>query len=199
MSKTAFILVCFLCVLLFALSVPQQTFAHGDEPRLEINVERINLGGVAEVRGVDFEPEEAITLMLVNSGTAIPLGETTADIEGIFLQIVEIPVDLPEGTYNFLAITDDHNISSPEMLVQGPPVLTEGEGGQGLRDEDDPLLASMPTFAPGVVPGGVSQPIVQPASEQKPVSNRNFTLLIVFAFVATCLLVLVTSRILRKN
>ena len=147
--------------------------SHGDEPRVEISSDRITPGGVIEVRGVDFEREELVTLMLVNQSTTIPFGEVTADTEGIFLQVVTIPVDLSEGTYNFLAITDDHNVTSPDLAVQGPPILAEGEGGQGPRDEDDGLLAPMPTYPPGFVPGGVSPATVASAAQEQPASNPN--------------------------
>jgi hypothetical protein len=138
--------------LLMVLAFASPARAHGDEPRLEITPERVNPGGVVDVRGVAFEREESINLMLVNGQSAIPFGEIVADSDGMFLQSLIVPVDLPEGTYNFLAITDDHNITSPDLVVKGPPITTAEGGGQGLRDEDDPLLAPMPTFAPGVAP-----------------------------------------------
>ena len=146
--------------------------SHGDEPRVEISSDRITPGGVIEVRGVDFEREEQVTLMLVSGNSAIPFGEVTADAEGIFLQVVTIPVDLSEGTYNFLAITDDHNVTSPDLVVQGSPILDEG-GGQGPRDEEDGLLVPMPTYPPGFVPGGVSPATVAPAAQEQPSSNPN--------------------------
>ncbi|HLA08493.1 MAG TPA: hypothetical protein VJ022_13685 [Anaerolineales bacterium] len=97
-------------------------FAHGDEPRLEISPDRMNPGGVIDVRGVDFGAEELITLSLIRQDVEISLGETTADVEGVFIQIVTLPVDMAEGTYNFLAVTDDHKILSPNLTVQGPPI-----------------------------------------------------------------------------
>ena len=138
---------------ILAMSLTSSALAHGDEPRLEISVDRINPGGVIDVRGVDFEREEAITLMLVNAQSAIPLGEIIADVEGVFLQTVVLPVELAEGTYNFLAITDDHNITSPDLTVQGSAITASGEGEEGRRDEEDPLLAAVPTYPHGVVPG----------------------------------------------
>lgn len=148
----------FLSIIILVLVQTSIVFAHGDEPRLEISTERVNPGGVVDVRGVDFEREEVVTLMLVNAQTAIPFGEVLADVEGVFLLNLTLPVDLPAGTYNFLAITDDHNITSPELVVQGAPITGEEGGGQGLRDEDDPLLAPMPTYPPGFIPGGVLIP-----------------------------------------
>lgn len=52
-------------LLAFSLFSIQPVLAHGDEPRIEISVGRINPGGVIEVRGVDFEYEETATLALV--------------------------------------------------------------------------------------------------------------------------------------
>ena len=167
-----------------ALMQPLTVFAHGDDPRLEISPEFVNPGGAVDVRGVDFEPEESITLMLINPQTAIPLGGIIADVEGVFLITVPLPVDLTEGTYTFLAITDDHNITSPELTVQGSPIYG-GESGQGLRDEDDPLLAPMPTFAPGVIPGGVVQPTTQPAAPAAEIaSSRGSYLIVVILLLA---------------
>ena len=187
-------------IFILALSFASPALAHGDEPRLEISADRMNPGGVIEVRGVDFEREELITLMLVGSKTAIPIGEIVADVDGIFLQVVILPVDLAEGTYNFLAITDDHNITSPNLTIQGSAIMNEEGGGQGLRDEDDPLLAPMPTFPPGVVPGGVVQPTVQSAlAGTDSVSGKSPIAAIYYALAIVGVLVLFGLRIMRKR
>src|SRR5215510_9435438 len=89
----------FAFVALFVLCQAHPVSAHGGEPRLEISVERMNPGGVIDLRGVDFEPAEVITLSLFNSQNSIPLGEVIADAEGIFLLNVALPVDLSEGIY----------------------------------------------------------------------------------------------------
>lgn len=77
-------------------------------------------------------------------------------------------------------------------------------GGQGERDEDDPLLASMPTFAPGVVPGGVSQAVAQPESEENPPekpasSNWSTTILISSILFGTGLIVFWGRKFVRKQ
>ena len=176
--------------LVFALLFVAPVLSHGDEPRVEIGSDQITPGGVIEVRGVDFERDKLVTLMLVSGNSAIPLGEITADVEGIFLHIVTVPVDLPEGTYNFLAITDDHNVTSPDLIVQGAPVLTEGEGGQGPRDEDDALLAPMPTYPPGIVPGGVLPATAPSAVQEPPASNRDPAVFLAIALLLGILVVL---------
>lgn len=171
-------------VLTLAFAQPAQ--AHVGQPRLELSVEKVNPGGALDIRGVEFDYEETISLYLERPGIAIQLGEAVADLDGVFLHSAVLPVDLPEGAYNIRAKTDHHEVVSPALTVQGSPILEEG-GGQGVRDEDDPLLAPMPTYAPGVVPGGVSQPVVQPLSQKDPVSSGKWpifalSILSLFAF-----------------
>jgi hypothetical protein len=174
---------------LFALFFVPSVFAHGDEPRLEISLERVNPGGVIDVRGVDFEFEEVVTLELVGSEAALPIGTTVADVEGVFVQIVSLPVDLSAGMYQFRATTDDHVIISPTFEVWGAPMADEG--GEGERDEDDGLLAPMPTVAqnPSVMQAGVVQ-----ASETPEAPDSTFPwMIVVIAISAVIVLVLVLS------
>jgi hypothetical protein len=145
-------------------------------PRLEINVERINPGGIVDVRGVEFDYEQSVTLHLERTGIVVQLGEVVTDLEGIFLYTVVLPVDLPEGDYKIRAVTSHHDILSPALTVQGPAVSSE-EGGQGPRDEDDGLLAPMPTYAPGFVPGGAPQGVVEPSPHEAPISGPNWLVL----------------------
>ncbi len=184
-------------VFILALSAAHPVQAHGGEPRLEISAERLNPGGVVDVRGVDFEPEELITLALIGPEFELPLGQIIADTEGIFLQVISLPVDLPEGAYNFRAITDDHEIISPMLIVFGSAILEGGDEGQ--REEDDGLLAPMPTFAPGVVPEGVSQAAAQPAPREASISNRNSTVFVVLGLLMMGILVALGLRAIRKS
>ena len=187
-------------ILIFHLVVLQAfvALAHGGEPRLEISVGSLNPGGVVEVRGVDFESEELVTFSLIGDMFELPLGEIVADTDGIFLQIIALPTDLAAGTYNFPAVTDDHEILSPALLVQGSAIISEA-GGQGEPDEDDGLLAPMPTFAPGVVPGGVSQAAAQPASQEPPASNPNSAAFVVLGLLVMGAFVALGLRVLRKR
>ena len=157
-------------ILAFAFVSP--TSAHSGQPRLEISVERMNPGGVVDVRGVKFDYEQSVTLYLERTGIVVQLGEVVTDLEGVFVYIAILPVDLPEGVYNIRAVTSHHDVLSPALTVQGSPILGEG-GGQGERDEDDGLLAPMPTFAPGVS----STKIPQATSTEKPVFNWNSIIL----------------------
>ncbi len=133
-------------VILFSLFIVPVAAAHNTQPRLEINVERLNPGGIVDVRGVSFGMEESVTLTLISSSAEIPIGEMLSDAEGEFLHIAVLPVDLAEGTYYFRGVTSHHFVLSPPLTVWGTAIV-EG-GGQGLRDDDDGLLAPMPTLAP---------------------------------------------------
>lgn len=182
----------FIPILLLAFLVVQPASAHGDDPRIEINTDRLNPGSVLDIRGVDFEFEEIVTLSLMGTQTEISFGTVLADVEGVFLLTITLPVDIPEGTYVVRATTDDHVVESPQIEVSGAAII-EG-GGQGERDEDDGLLAPMPTYAPGVS----STPIPQ-AVEREPAqaSSSNPLLLGAIAGIGI-ILVLAYVRMKRK-
>ena len=61
-------------VFIIALPVTSPALAHVDEPRLEINTDRLNPGGIVDVRGVAFDYEESVTLVLIGSQADIPPG-----------------------------------------------------------------------------------------------------------------------------
>jgi hypothetical protein len=199
---------CFLITIVFILAFTfvRPTFAHGGEPRLEISVERINPGGAMEVRGVEFDYEQSVTLYLERPGIVIQLGEVVADLEGIFLHIVVLPIDLPAGVYNVRAATDHHEVLSPALTVQGAPLLDEGRG-QGGRDERAGLPAPMPTYAPVVVPGGVSQNETQATSQEQPMAKAtvfdpntwNTTILISSIIFGIGIIALMAVGIFRKK
>ena len=161
--------------LLIALLVTTPALADGGDPRLEISVERLNPGGVVDVRGVDFEFEELVSLALIGPGVELSLGEITTNVEGQFIHIVVIPSDLPEGTYYFRGTTSRRWVISPPLTVWGTAIAEDG--GQGPRDEDDSLLAPMPTFAPGVVPGvaSASAPIASSVPAEAPSVSSGWT------------------------
>lgn len=177
-------------------------YAHNGEPRLEINIERINPGGVIDVRGVEFDYEEAAALYLERPGIMIQAGEVIADLEGIFLQTIVLPADLPEGVYNFRAVSDHHEVMSPAVVVQGSAILSEGRE-QDNRDEHDNLLVPIPTFAPGVVPGGVSPAETGNSDLETPVKtdatpNWTVPLLISSLFFSIGIMIWARRRFLRR-
>jgi hypothetical protein len=156
-----------LFALFFLFHSSSTVYAHPIEPRLEINIDRIIPGGVVDVRGVGFDYEEVVTLALIGPQAELALGEVIADTEGVFLNIVSLPQDLPEGTYYFRGITTHHYTISPPLTVQGA-AIPEGDD-QASRDRQDALLAPIPTFPPPVVTAPVPRvPEALPPSSWNP-------------------------------
>jgi len=180
-------------VSLFALFYALPALAHGGEPRLEISVERINPGGVMEVRGVDFDYDEPVVLSLMRSEIQIPLVEVTADGEGVFTQIIVLPADLPTGEYNFRARSDHHMVMSPTIIVWG--VAVQDQEDSAIRDQSDVQLGPLPTFAPGVT----STPLPQTAALETSASQGSSTTLIYSILAGVVILALLSIRILKKR
>lgn len=184
----------FAIVFVLTLAFTQPARAHVGQPRLEINVERINPGGVLDIRGVEFDYEESINLYLERPGIVVQLGQITADLEGIFIHTIVLPSDLPAGEYSIRGVTEHHDVISPTFTVQGSAVSNEGSG----REERDALLAPMPTYAPGVVPGGVYPPTAQQVPDEAPISGSNSRLPYLFLFL-TLGIFLALGAMLARN
>jgi len=185
-------------IILFSLFIVPVASAHSTQPRLEINVERLNPGGIVDVRGVSFGMEESVTLTLISSSAEIPLGEMPSDAEGEFLHIAVLPSDLAEGTYYFRGVTSHHFVLSPPLTVWGTAVA-EG-GGQGLRDDDDGLLAPMPTLAPAAA--ATLQPSLPMEPTPASVSNQNLSAPITPYTVITVISIVIIAIVFamkRKN
>ena len=189
-------LICGGFVILLTFLLVQPASAHNTQPRVEISTERTNPGTVVDVRGVSFGMEDVVTLALIGSTVEYPLGEMLANAEGEFTYIAVLPPDLVEGSYYFRATTSHHWVISPPIAVWGT-AITEG-GEQGPRDEDDGLLAPMPTRevpAPAAqVASAVSTPVVLVPGEETAVSagwSANILMLVfLMGIVAVVLLVL---------
>jgi hypothetical protein len=196
------VLVSLVIVFIMCLFPVHNASAHGRAPRLEISVERINPGGVLDIRGVEFDYEEVVTLYLERQGIVIQLGQIVADLEGIFIHTIVLPFDLPIGEYSIRGVTDHHDVVSPVLTVQGPAIQSEG-GGQGLREEDDALLVPMPTYAPGVVPGRSAQSAAQPTPQTTaldlPVSKGSSSIYIYSILLGIGIIALAGIGILKKR
>lgn len=187
----------FISAIIFAVCCVQPVFAHGTEPRLEISVERINPGGIVEVRGVDFDYEELVELSLMRSEIQIPLIEITADGEGVFTQIVALPADLPVGDYNFQARSDHHLVTSPTIMVWGTAVLDQEDSA--IREQSDVQFGVIPTFAPTTVPEAVYQPVAEHETSNLPPVQNSATLFMLTSLVIVAFLVLTGVRMIRKR
>jgi hypothetical protein len=185
-----------LFLLIFFQTLP--VFAHATEPRLEINIDRIIPGGVIDVRGVGFDYEAVITLTLIGSQGEVALGEIAADTEGVFLKIVTLPSDLPEGTYYFRGVSPHHYTLSPALTVQGNAIPAESE--EERWDEEDYLPYAIPTYPPGVIPGVVMTPTVTGAPlEISPSSSRSSTNLLYLAGLMVVAVFMVFTFLRRKS
>ena len=126
-----------------ALSAPLIAYAHGGEARIELNVTQAGPGTTIDLRGVGFDPESAVTIMLVGADPPRLLGAATADEEGSFTQAVSLPVDLLPGAHEVRA-SDSHHSASALLTIA--PAISSEENEQ--RDESEPLLAPFPTRVP---------------------------------------------------
>jgi hypothetical protein len=180
-------------IITVCLSIVSPVSAHGRTPRLEISVGYLNPGGVLDIRGVEFDYEELVTLYLERQGIAVSLGEITADLEGIFIHTIVLPSDLPIGAYSIRGVTEHHDVISPTFTVQGAAVSTEELG----RGEREALIVPVPTHAPGVNPGAVVQPtqVAGPVSAQTPVSRASPMLMLGLSIF----LVLAVFLVFRRN
>jgi hypothetical protein len=184
-----------LCIIMLFFTLPsaRTAFAHGGDPRLEISVERINPGGVVEVRGVEFDYDEPVVLSLMRSKIQIPLTEIIADGEGVFTQIVTVPSDLPTGEYNFQARSDHHVIMSATITVWGAAI--EDQESNYVEDQSDLELGPVPTFVPNLAP----TPLPQTAALEPPVTKKNSSTLIYSILAGVAILALLSIRILKKH
>lgn len=173
-------------VIVFSLFAAPAVSAHSTEPRIEISLERLRPGEVVDVRGVNFGMDETIALALLGTDMEILLGDVTSDAEGGFTHIVVLPTVLAEGSYYFRATTSHHWVLSPPFTVWG--TSHEEGGGQGLRDEDDGLLAPMPTIAPVVA----TLPLVEAPVAAGPAVNWSYGIV-----AAVGLIILAAAVVLR--
>jgi hypothetical protein len=185
-------LVSSITVILFSLFVVPVASAHNAVPRVEISLERLHPGEVVDVRGVSFGMDDPVSLSIIGTGVDISLGEILADAEGEFLHISVLPTDLAEGTYYFRAVTSHHFVLSPPLTVWGTAIIESHE--QGPRDEDDGLLAPMPTFPPAVATAPVP---VMPNEAATTARSQNWLVVSFAALIIISLSILFAIR--KKN
>jgi hypothetical protein len=187
-------LLLFAAIFIFAFHPTRSALAHG-EARLEVSPERLSPGSPLTIHGAGFSYDQELTLTLRRSGVQTPLGTVLADAEGAFELTVIIPVDLPKGAYQVYAVAHELEVISPVVTIQGIPVVAGDEGAQGGISEDDGLLASMPTYAPGVSP----TPLPQVAALEPPASKGSSTTLIYSIGAGVVILALLSIRILKRH
>lgn len=156
-------------VFVLSLLIVTNAAAHGGTPRLEISAERLSPGETLQIRGVDFEYDQEVTIALIGSQVEIPVGTVIADVEGVFIQNIILPVDLAAGSYAVRARTYDHVVISPLITVWGTPITDEQE--TGIRDQSDLQLGPIPTVADAPVAATAAAPVAAAPVETPAVSS----------------------------
>jgi hypothetical protein len=149
MKKRIFASISLIFTLLLAAFVTSSASAHGGEPRLEISAEKLSPGETLQVRGVEFEYDQEVTIALIGNQVEISLGTFIADAEGVFIQNIILPDTLAEGTYAVRARTYDHVVISPPITIWGAAITNDQD--TGVRDQSDVQFGALPTFAASVV------------------------------------------------
>jgi hypothetical protein len=181
-------------VIILSLHIVTNASAHGGTPRLEISAERLSPGETFQIRGVDFEYDQAAEIALIGSQVDIPVAEVIADAEGIFIQNVILPADLAPGSYAVRARTYDHVVISPLITVWGTPITDEQE--TGIRDQSDLQLGPVPTVADAPVVATGAAPVTAAPVETPAVSSGWGTniLILLGLMVLVILVVLALGR-----
>jgi hypothetical protein len=140
---------------------PAPARAHGGPPRLELNSGRLSPGGTLEVRGINIAPEFEVDVLLTGDGWELILGQAEGDAHGDFMAAYVMPGDLAGGDYLVVVRGPAAIRVSAPLRIEGNPVAA-GDAEGGIRDEDEPLLATLP---PGWSPP-TQAPAVQTAPTQ---------------------------------
>ncbi len=115
--------------------------------QITLSVVQVSPGAKIEISGTHFEPDVLVTFVVVQGGRQTQLGTFHADDHGDFDTAVLLPYDLPFGEYEFRGINEKGEYAVAPLFIVPDP--NEEQGGE-QREEEDPLLAPMPTYAPGV-------------------------------------------------
>ena len=118
MSRGTFVLV------VAWLAVAASVAAHEGVPRLIPEPEQVNPGGVLTVRVEDLSPEGTVELTLAGASGSVPLATVPIDAEGHALVFLEVPGDLPRGTYSLEA--DAFGIDVPRWTSSCPVRRSRG-------------------------------------------------------------------------
>jgi hypothetical protein len=155
--------------------------AHGGVATFQLGAERINPGGTIEVSG-DMTTDDPVVLTLVADadGAARPITTLTALDEGHFRAFVDLPGDVPGGSYTVTA-SNGLDFASVPLVIAGGPVA---DGEQGQRPGQDEAFAGAlpsPGGAPGTVSLGAPQPLRTPANAGQAADKRSIVVVVVAA------------------
>lgn len=150
----------------FMSTSPVLAQEEGANPQLALSVSQAGPGATIEILGSRFEPDIMVHFLLMRDGTQIRIGSTLADDHGEFLTTALLPYELQPGQYEFQAI-DEKNRAATVLLT----IILDESVEEEQRTDEDPLLAPMPTYAPGV--SVTPMPVVE--SLESPVTSESST------------------------
>jgi hypothetical protein len=173
---------------------------HEGSARLVVEPAQVRPGGVLTIRVEDLPPERTTALSLSGTGGSVPLASMVVDPEGHATIFVEVPADLPLGSYDVTAEADGIAVASAPLSVQGQPITTAGE--PGAKDEDDTLLIALPSGWQQSLSGPIvtARPLTEtlPAGSGSRASSEGFVELIVLVVGIGSVLPVVWSRLRRR-
>lgn len=131
--------------------------AHGGVATLQLSSERTNPGATIEVIGdMTTDGSVILTLIAAGDGAVRPLATLLVVDDGHFQAFVELPSDLPGGSYTVTAANGLDFASAP-LVITGPAVAG-GEEGQ-LPGQDEAFVGAGPS---AVAPGAGASDVVPP-------------------------------------
>ena len=195
--------VVWLAVLGLALhALPGSVVAHEGPARLILEPDRVNPGGVVTVRGDDVGVEVELQLVLASATGDVELATLPTDPQGHLVTHVELPADLPTGTYALEARGGAAaRVATASLVVEGSPILEGGEPGG--KDEDDLLLIALPSDWQRSLSG----PIVtaRPLTETLPAGSAGrsgieaIAVGLAIAVATVAIIIVVAGRIRRRT
>ena len=139
---------------------------HEGGPRLILEPSQVSPGAVVLVRGEDLGLDELMQVSLVGDVGSASLAGVTTDGVGHFTVAVQIPADVPLGTYAIQAVTESGSTVKSLVKVDGVPIVEQGGAPPG-QDEGFPAqpVASEPPVAAPAAPVASSGATLRPLSD----------------------------------
>lgn len=194
-SKIAISALALATVLGIGLADTAAVRAHDETTRLEAAPSHVAAGGVIDLRGVGFAPDQVVSFRLMEAdGPGVELGTGVADPEGVVTATVVIPLGTVPGARVVRALAID---GDPIDLTLQVTVADLGGGEQ--RAEEEPLVVPMPsllpasaTDVPGAVPATMGTAATGSSGSATPPSE-SASVLPLPGIVAASLVILLTS------
>jgi len=129
--------------LFLVLALPLPVLASQTPVQIKLSVSQASPGATIEVQGGRFPEDAMVKFVMQNAENQVSLGTVIADDHGEFSVTVLIPLDVQDGSYEFQAVDDKNQLATAPITIMAD---TSGQEGSDQRENDDGLLAPMPTL-----------------------------------------------------